>query len=147
MARQPPALSFTDVQKETSLISVVDDEESVRKALGRLISAAGFGVETFSSGIDFMHSLRRREPQCVVLDLRMPVVNGFDIQRALRQSHPDIAVVVITGDDSTESRDRILEQGAIAYLRKPVDEAMLLEALHTAIRSGTTAPASAPLQP
>jgi FixJ family two-component response regulator len=132
------------VQKETSLISVVDDEESVRKALGRLIRAAGFPVETFSSGIDFLHSLRRREPHCVVLDLRMPVVNGFDIQRALRQAHSDIAVVIITGDDSTESRDRTLQQGAVAYLRKPVDEAMLLEALYTAIRSRPSAAAASP---
>ena len=74
------------MQKDTCLVAVVDDEESVRRALGRLIRAAGFGVETFSSGIDFIHSLQRQRPDCVVLDLRMPLVSGIEVQKALLQS-------------------------------------------------------------
>jgi FixJ family two-component response regulator len=120
--------------KDASLIAVIDDEESVRKALGRLMRAAGFDVETFSSGSDFLHSLEQRQPRCVVLDLRMPHVNGFDVQEALARRALSLPVVIITGDDSPESRDRALAQGARAFLRKPVDDAALLDAIHQAIQ-------------
>jgi FixJ family two-component response regulator len=121
------------VKNDTCLVAIVDDEESVRKALGRLVRAAGFGVATYSSGVEFMHSLQRQTPDCLVLDLRMPVVNGFDVQRALIEAGVAVPVLIITGDDSTESRERTLRQGARAYLRKPVDDAMLLDAIHTAV--------------
>src|SRR5439155_20961973 len=107
-------------------------EESVRRALGRLIRSAGFGVETFGSGVEFMQSLQRHMPDCVVLDLRMPIVNGFDVQNALVRSGTAVPVIVITGDDSPGSRERVLRNGARAYLRKPVDDAMLIEAIQTA---------------
>jgi FixJ family two-component response regulator len=116
-------------------IAIVDDEESVRRALGRLIRSAGFRVETYSSGSDFLVSVQQQRPQCVVLDLRMPHVNGFHVQQALADAGLSLPVVIITGDDSAESRIRALEQGARAYLRKPVDDAMLLDAIQTAIRS------------
>src|SRR6476620_7262264 len=100
------------------VIAVVDDEESVRKALGRLIRAAGFHVETYASGTDFLQSVQQRLPHCVVLDLRMPHVNGFHVQQALTDAGTYLPIVIITGDDSAESRHRALEQGARAYLRK-----------------------------
>lgn len=121
--------------KTTPLIAVVDDEESVRKALGRLMRASGFNVVTFSSGADFLHSMQQHRPQCVVLDLRMPQVNGLDVQQALMQADAQMPVVIITGDDSPEGRQRALKQGAKAYLRKPVDDAMLLDAIQSAMRS------------
>ena len=122
------------MQTDTCLIAVVDDEESVRKALGRLIRSAGFSVETYASGVEFMQSLQRQRPHCVVLDLRMPVVNGFDVQSALVRSGAGVPVVIITGDDSPASRERTLRQGAHAYLRKPVDDAMLIDAIQTAVQ-------------
>lgn len=115
------------------LIAVVDDEESVRRALGRLIRSAGFGVETYASGVELMQSLQRHRPDCVVMDLRMPVINGFDLQVALTRSGTGVPVVIITGDDSAGSRERTLGQGARAYLRKPVDDAMLIEAIQNAL--------------
>src|SRR5262252_5499149 len=102
------------------LVAVVDDEQSVRTALGRLIRTAGFVVETFASGAEFMHSVHRQKPQCVVLDLRMPGTNGFDVLKALQGVVPRIPIVIITGDDSAASRERTLRMGALAYLRKPV---------------------------
>ena len=122
-----------------TLIAIVDDEESVRKALSRLIRAAGFGVETYASGADFLRAVEQRPPHCVVLDLRMPHISGFDVLRALKQADARVPVVIITGDDSPESRAEALGQGAKAYLRKPVDEAMLIDAIQTAIRSSSTA--------
>lgn len=121
------------MQTEPRLVAVVDDEESVRKALGRLIRSAGFSVETFGSAVEFMHSLQRHRPDCVVLDLRMPVVSGSEVQSAMVRSGAVVPVVIITGDDSPESRARALGQGAIAYLRKPVDDTALLDAIQAAI--------------
>ena len=123
-----------------TLIAIVDDEESVRKALSRLIRAAGFGVETYASGADFLRAVEQRPPHCVVLDLRMPHISGFDVLRALKQADARVPVVIITGDDSPESRAEALGQGAKAYLRKPVDEAMLIDAIQTAIGSSPAAP-------
>jgi len=122
-----------------ALIAIVDDEESVRKALSRLMRAAGFNVETFSSGADFLRAVEQRPPHCVVLDLRMPHLSGFDVQRALKQAASQVPVVIITGDDSPESRALALGQGAKAYLRKPVDDTMLLDAIQTAMRSSPAA--------
>lgn len=124
--------------KLVALIAVVDDEESVRRALGRLVRSAGFDVETFSSGIDFLRAVSQRRPNCVLLDLRMPNVNGFDVQHTLAEMDASLPVVIITGDDSAESRARALKQGAKAYLRKPVDDTMLVDAIQNAIQAGQT---------
>jgi FixJ family two-component response regulator len=121
------------MQREPCLVAVVDDEESVRKALGRLVRSAGYAVETFGSAVEFMHSLQRHHPDCVVLDLRMPVVSGLEVQSAIVRSGAAVPVIIITGDDSPETRERTLRQGARAYLRKPVDDTALLEAIQGAI--------------
>jgi FixJ family two-component response regulator len=123
------------------LVTIVDDEESVRKALSRLIRAAGFDVETFASGAEFLSATHPRRPQCLVLDLRMPHVSGFDVQQALALANRRLPIVIVTGDDSLDSRERALKLGAKAYLRKPVDDAILLDAIRTAIG---TAPPSPP---
>src|SRR6478609_7481951 len=102
----------------SSLVAIVDDEESVRRALGRLLRSAGFDVQTFASGVEFLHSLARSCPHCVVLDLRMPQMTGFDVQDALTKQHANVPVVIITGDDAVESRQQTLNRGASAYLRK-----------------------------
>lgn len=121
------------MQVPHALVTIVDDEESVRRALGRLLVAAGFDVQTFASGPDFLASLARIPPQVVVLDLRMPHMSGFDVQNALIEAQCDVPVVIITGDDSPDARQQTLGRGAKAYLRKPVDETMLLDAIHNAI--------------
>jgi FixJ family two-component response regulator len=122
------------MQTAHSLVAIVDDEESVRRALGRLVRSAGFHVQTYASGADFLHSLTRACPQCVVLDLRMPHMSGFEVQNVMAEQWAEVPVVIITGDDSLEIRQQTLNRGAKAYLRKPVDEAMLLDAIQSAIR-------------
>jgi FixJ family two-component response regulator len=119
---------------EPHLIAVVDDEQSVRKALERLMRSAGFSVKVFASGAEFLRSLQERQPDCVVLDLHMPDADGFEVLDALERGGIHLRVVVITADDSPQNRARALSHGAHNYLRKPVDEAMLLDAVHTAIR-------------
>ena len=114
------------------MIVIVDDEESIRRALKRLMVAAGFRAESFASGPEFLESLGTTKPDCVILDLHMPIMSGFDIQQRLREEQNPVPVVVITGHDSAESQQRALAAGAVAYLRKPVDEGLLLQAIATA---------------
>src|SRR5262245_24740453 len=124
---------------DPTLIAVVDDEECVRKALGRLIRAGGFSVQTYASGSDFLLSIEQQRPHCVVLDLHMPHTSGFDVQEALMRTDARLPVVIITGDDSPEGRVRAIGRGAKAYLRKPVDDHVLLDAIAAAIREGRAA--------
>ena len=119
--------------KDATLLAVVDDDADVRVALTRLVSSAGFAVETFASGAEFLRSFEDHEPDCVVLDLHMPEMSGFDVQGALASGHPAVPVVVITGHDTPESRARAVEVGAKAYLCKPVDDEALLAAIGAAI--------------
>jgi len=118
---------------DVPLLAVVDDDEDVRTALTRLVSSAGFAVETFPSGAEFLRSLKDHEPDCVVLDLHMPEMSGFDVQGALANAHPAVPVVVITGHDTSESRARAIQLGAKGYLCKPVSDDVLLDAIELAI--------------
>src|SRR5215831_3928438 len=120
-----------------SLVAIVDDGESVRKAFSRLLRAAGFDADTYASGAEFLGAVEQRAPQCVVLDLRMPHVSGFDVLRALRQADVPVPAVIITGEDSPDSRAQALAEGARAYLRKPVDDTTLLDAIATALRANS----------
>jgi FixJ family two-component response regulator len=126
-------LGSARVSKDHPLIAVVDDEECVRRALKRLICAAGLQVEDFSSGDQFLDSLASRRPDCVILDLHMPRVSGFDVQTRLAQDGQHLPVIVITGRDTDEVRHRALDAGAVAYLKKPVDDQTLLAAVNDAL--------------
>jgi FixJ family two-component response regulator len=118
--------------RDATLLAVVDDDTDVRVALTRLISSAGFIVEAFASGAEFLHSIEDHEPDCLVLDLHMPGMTGFEVQGALAMAHTAVPVVVITGHDTPESRGRALRLGAKAYLCKPVDDMALLAAIDDA---------------
>ena len=120
------------------LLAVVDDDDDVRIALQRLVSSAGFAVETYPSGAAFLHSVNDHEPDCVVLDLHMPEMSGFEVQGALTLAHAGVPVVIITGHDTPEARTRALRMGAKAYLCKPVDANALLAAIDDAIGGAAT---------
>jgi two-component system response regulator FixJ len=95
----------------------------------RLISSAGFATETFVSGAEFMQAARDRLPGCVVLDLHMPEMSGFEVQQLLREAKAQVPVLIITGLDTAEARSEALALGVRAYLAKPVDGEVLLEAI------------------
>lgn len=120
------------------LLAVVDDDADVRLALGRLVSSAGFAVETFASGAEFLRAIEDQEPDCLVLDLHMPEMSGFDVQDALAVGHASMPVIVITGHDTPESHARAVRLGAKAYLCKPVNDEALLAAIGTAMGGVTT---------
>jgi FixJ family two-component response regulator len=121
-------------------IAVIDDDASVRKALKRLLRAANLDADTFASGKDFLDSLAAQVPDCIVLDLHMPGMNGLDVQQQLARSGLQLPIVVITGHDEPMARAQCLSAGAAAYLRKPLDDEALLDAIHRAagvVRSST----------
>ena len=113
------------------LIAVVDDEEPVRKALKRLLRAAGLEAEGYASGQDFFAADRRAD--CVVLDLHMPAMSGLQVLRRIRQTTKRLPVVVITAHDQPETREECIAAGAAAYLRKPLDDRLLLNAISAAL--------------
>ena len=119
------------MSKTRPLVAIVDDEEPIRKALTRLLRSGGLDVESFASGSEFLESLSVQRPDCVVLDLHMPVVNGFEVQARLVEF--GVPVVIITGHDSDETRARALAGRPAAYLRKPVNDQVLLDAIELAL--------------
>ncbi len=120
------------------VISVVDDEAPVRKALGRLLRAAGFQVEVYASGREFLGSLESRIPGCLILDLHLPELSGLDVLQRLAEEQIHLPCVVITGKDEPGLSERVLAYGAAAYLKKPIDEEALLAAITSAISEGNT---------
>jgi FixJ family two-component response regulator len=101
--------------------------------MGRLIRSAGLESVTYSSGDEFLETLSDRRPDCVVLDLHMPKVDGFTVQSWVSRAGLQIPVIVITGRDTAETETRVMDNGAFAYFRKPVDGDALLEAIAQAI--------------
>ena len=124
----------------------MDDEEPIRKALQRLMRSAGLDAISFASGADFLTSLEGSVPDCLILDLHMPGLNGFEVQTRLTQTHQALPVIVITGHDQPEGKTRVLAAGAAAYLRKPVDAEALLDAITSSITAAaeTGRPRGAP---
>ena len=123
------------------LIAVVDDDQSVCRALDRLLHSLGMNTQTFASGSEFLafiDAMPSFHPDCVVLDLHMPGVNGLDVQERLTRDHHPLSVIFITAYDEAGTRERALEGGAVAFLRKPFSDEALIKALDKAIqrRSG-----------
>jgi len=116
------------------LIAVVDDEESVRRALARMLSASQLDVEIFGSGQEFLDSLRTRRPDCVVLDYQMPGLTGRDVQRQLAEARIRLPIIVVTAHDQPALREQCLADGAVAYIAKPLQRARLLSVIEDAIR-------------
>ena len=120
------------------VVGVVDDEASVRKALSRLLRAAGFESRPFANGQEFLAECRTNPPDCVVLDLHMPEMSGLDIQQRLNDSAIFVPMVFITADDESRGSQRSLDAGAVACLRKPVDGPVLIEWVERALAQAST---------
>ena len=116
-------------------IAVVDDEASVRTALGRLLRLADYDVAAFGCGDEFLASLAEKRPVCVILDVHMPGLSGLDVQSALRALHIDIPVVFITASDDLALDQAVAAAGGVRLLRKPFSNDALLDAVGAALRS------------
>jgi FixJ family two-component response regulator len=115
------------------MVYVIDDDASVRKAIGRLLRSADLDVETFSSGEEFLRNPRQGRNACLVIDIRMPGLTGFDLQQRLLSEGIQIPVIVISASDDVQVREHARELGAQVFFRKPVDDQALLDAIWWAI--------------
>jgi len=118
-----------------SLVSVVDDDESVRESLPDLLKEFGFAVRAFSSAEEFLESEYVSTTRCLILDIAMPGMSGPELQRELRLREYDMPIVFITANGDATVRPRMIAQGAAECLLKPFSESALLQALNTALAS------------
>jgi FixJ family two-component response regulator len=115
------------------MVHVVDDDAGMRKALGRMFEAAGYGVRTYASAGEFLIADKADEPACLVLDVRMPGPSGLELQSALARQEDPLPVVFLTGHGDIPMTVRALKAGAVDFLTKPVDKRTLLAAVDAAL--------------
>jgi two-component system response regulator FixJ len=116
----------------TLRIYVVDDDKSARIGLGRLLRSAGFQVKIFASAHEFLEHGPDENEGLIILDVRMPGVNGLEMQKSLAAMGSKLPIIFITGFEDPLARNEALKSGAIAFLQKPVDEQTLLGAIEAA---------------
>jgi FixJ family two-component response regulator len=112
----------------TAQIAIVDDDASVRKALMRLLQASSYTVDTYGSASEFLASLNRHIPNCLIVDLQMPSTNGLELRVSLTRAGIVIPTIVISAHDEPGSRERCRAAGAAAYLLKPIRKKELIAA-------------------
>jgi FixJ family two-component response regulator len=120
----------------TSLLSVVEDDQSFRESMRRLIRSLGYRVEAFPSAADFLASPHLIETACLIADVHMPAMTGVELHRHLIEAGYAIPTILITAYPNDIDRSRALKDGVVCYLRKPIDEKDLLPCLHAALHSG-----------
>lgn len=125
-------------------VAVVDDDVSVRKALGRLLTASSFEINTYSSAREFLKSLSVRQPDCLVIDLHMPELTGIELQHQLTRAGVRIPTIVITAStyEETGLEERCKKAGATALLFKPLHHMTLVETINSAVANSMPLDAS-----
>lgn len=123
----------------TPRIAIVDDDPRVLRGLRRLLVSAQYEVDTYGSGAAFLAAVSTNRPDCVLLDLHMPQVNGFEVLANLAKANQLVPVILITGDETPEACVEARRLGASAYLGKPVDRGALVKAIEAARLGNTSA--------
>jgi FixJ family two-component response regulator len=118
------------------LVSVVEDDRSLRESMSRLMRSLGYTVEIFSSATEFLASPRLPETACLIADIHMPVMTGLELYRHLIDSGHAIPTILVTAFPNDIDRARALNDGVVCYLRKPVDEEQLTQCVGAALKSG-----------
>jgi FixJ family two-component response regulator len=124
------------LSKSNPLIAIVDDDESVCRAITRLVRSLGMEADSFTSGREFIDRIETTpfQPDCVVLDVQMPGMSGLEVQERLANSGNRLPVIFITAHDDAGVRDRALAAGAVAFLRKPFNDESFIETLRLALK-------------
>lgn len=117
------------------MIFVIDDDQSMQRAFLLLLQSAGFDGKTFSSAEEFLTYSIISDADCIILDLRMPRVNGFELMEKLKSMGIQVPIICVTAFDDAGSRERARELGAAAYFTKPVDDQALIDAINWAIKT------------
>jgi FixJ family two-component response regulator len=122
--------------RRAKMVAVVEDDASYRVALQRLLKSAGFSVQLFESAEDFLNSAQQHETGCLIADIRMPGMSGLDLQARLNTEHCPIPTIFITAHGDEKMRLQAMRGGAVKFLAKPFDGAILLEAVRVALDGG-----------
>jgi FixJ family two-component response regulator len=117
-----------------ALITIVDDDQSVREAVEGLIESLGFRVRTFQSALDFLSSTDIDDTSCMIADVHMPQMSGVELHRRLGELGHDIPTILITAYTNDHVRERALADGVVCYLIKPFDDAALIRCVHSALQ-------------
>ena len=117
-----------------SVVMIVDDDDSIRKAVRRLMKSFGFAVETFASAEEFLGSDRLEKTSCLILDVQMPGMDGLELQERLVASSHAIPIVFITAFNDGRARAQAMQAGAVGYLIKPFADQELLNCIHAALK-------------
>ena len=135
-SREAPPAAPTGSQAETAdkpIVFVIDDDDSVRRSLERLLRSVDLDVETYASAQDFLRKPMPDRPACVVLDLRLPGPSGLELQESLIRSGHDVPIVFISGHADVPSSVRAIKAGAVDFLQKPFSDQALLDIIHGAL--------------
>ena len=117
------------------MVAIIEDDESYRLAVRRLLKSAGFSVQSFASAEDFLNSGEQRETGCLIADIRMPGMSGLDLQSKLNSDHCPIPTIFITAHGDEKMRLQAMRGGAVKFLAKPFDGEVLIEAVRVALGS------------
>src|SRR5580693_5705514 len=120
-------------KRRAKMVAVVEDDESFRAALQRLLKSGGFSVRSFGSAEDFLNSGQQHKTGCLVADIRMPGMSGLDLQAKLNADHCPIPTIFITAQGDETMRLQAMRGGAVKFLAKPFDGAILLESVRVAL--------------
>jgi len=124
-----------DAQRKTQLIAIVDDDESVRNAVRGVLRSVGMKARTFASAEEFLDFSQRAATACLITDVQMPGMTGLELQAKLTQANNRIPIIFITAYGNTRTRTQAMGAGAIAFLEKPFDDAVLLEKVRGALQT------------
>lgn len=127
------------MKESEPMVFIVDDDESVRKALKRLIKSVGINVETFTTAREFLSRQHYEGPSCLVLDIRMPGLSGLDLQQELVEADFTLPIIFVTGHGNIPASVRAMKAGAVDFLEKPFDDQVLLDAIQQALERGEQA--------
>jgi FixJ family two-component response regulator len=122
-------------EKNASLVCVVDDDESMREALESLLKSVGFRAAIFASAKEFLNAIENDVPDCLILDVLMPEMNGLELQKKLNEESIRIPIVFISAHGEAGEKEQAISAGAIDFLYKPFSEDSLLGAVGAAIKS------------
>jgi FixJ family two-component response regulator len=122
-----------DALTKTRIIAIVDDDEPLREALGSVMKAAGFAIDTFGTAEEFLDSANRRDTACLILDVRLPGMSGIELQNQLTEANSKIPIIFVTAHGDVSLWDLVMKSGAAAFLNKPVRSDALLREIQAAL--------------
>jgi FixJ family two-component response regulator len=122
-------------EKKKKMVAVVEDDDSYRVAVQRLLKSAGFSVQSFATAEDFLRSGRQHETGCLITDIRMPGLSGLDLQAKLNADHCLIPTIFITAHGDEDMRLQAMRGGAVKFMVKPFDGEILLESVRAAFEA------------